>query len=170
MVTHVCDQHSAAKPSHLNQYNSLGNRKYRRVARKPFRGHLGAMRFPRISRKRVITPRRISTLSTQCQAPSGSFAWSALNSFRMEASGRSAYPKLLRNPGRRPHRHRAAHNRFQLFRCIDSMCLFKLLMRCCTSEECPWLIPQKRLPQTGISFEPCTGKCTSPAIALMTRS
>src|SRR5208282_2439119 len=74
-------------------------------------------------------------------------------------------------PGRRPPpESEPPQNRFQLFRCIDSMYLFKLLMRNCTSEECPWLIRQNSLPQTGISFEPCVGKRTSPAIALPTRS
>jgi len=69
-----------------------------------------------------------------------------------------------------PRRIRAAQNRFQFLCCIDSMCLSKLLIRNCTSEECPWLIHQNSLPQTGISFAPCVDKRTSPAIALLTRS
>ena len=54
------------------------------------------------------------------------------------------------------------------FACNDSMYLFKFATRNCTSELCPWLMCQNSLPQTGISFEPCAGRCRSPWIAFMT--
>ena len=48
------------------------------------------------------------------------------------------------------------------FLCIDSMYLFKLLTRNCTSDVCPWLIRQNTSrPQAGISLEPCAGRCRS---------
>jgi hypothetical protein len=45
-------------------------------------------------------------------------------------------------------------NRPTHFTCSDSMYLFKLLTRNCTSELCAWLMRQNSSPQSGISFEP----------------
>ena len=56
--------------------------------------------------------------------------------------------------------------------CSDSMYLFKLLTRNCTSEELwLWLICQNSSrPQTGISLEPCAGTYRLPWMAFVTWS
>src|SRR5271169_1073385 len=60
--------------------------------------------------------------------------------------------------------------RVDYFACSDSMYLFRLVTRNCTSELCPSLMPENRSPQTGISFVPCAASRKSPWIAVVTWS